>query len=103
LGTYNPDFDITELHAQECANHKINSKNPKSNSWSGLSTKDMSEEIGLLDLYYKKVYWIYSQIAHPHPGGSSSYMKYDSNGNIVTHDEPNTRNCQMLWMNFCIS
>jgi len=87
LKTYKPDWDVNKLHQEECNNHKTKGKETNNRSWSVLSIKNMATEIGLLELYYKE-YWLYSQIVHPHPGGSPSYMKYDTNRDIVTNDMP---------------
>lgn len=82
--------EINKLHQEECNNHKTKDKQSDKRFWSGLSIKNMAEEIGLLDPYYNKVYWMYSKIAHPHPGGSSSYMKPNPDGNgIIIDDTPN--------------
>lgn len=79
------------LFQEQCCNICKSGRRQNKWSWSGLSIKDMAEEVGLLEPYYNKVYWLYSQIVHPHPGGSSSYMKPNPSGEgVIICDTPNS-------------
>ena len=83
--------NVNKLHQEECQKLKESGKQLNKWSWSCLSLKDMANEIGLLDPYYNKVYSFYSQIAHPHPGGSIPYRKLSPNGKeVLIYDAPSS-------------
>ncbi|MBI4834016.1 MAG: hypothetical protein HY811_04250 [Planctomycetes bacterium] len=82
--------EADRLFNEEIKKLKQNGYKTNKYSWSGLSLKWMAEEVGLLELYYKIVYWHYSQLVHPHPGCIDSYITQLPDSNINICDMPDS-------------